>query len=41
VLAHDGIGPGARRANCEATIRLVSMLVEHARRSGCKLIALS
>jgi peptidoglycan/xylan/chitin deacetylase (PgdA/CDA1 family) len=41
VLAHDGIGPGARRANCEATIRLVSMLVEHARRSGCKLTALS
>jgi hypothetical protein len=30
VLLHDGIGPGARRAGCEETLRLVELLAaEH------------
>jgi len=32
VLMHDGIGPGARRKDCEATARLAAGLIRRARR---------
>ncbi len=31
VLAHDGIGPGARRASVESTLAYVQLVIEHAR----------
>ena len=40
VLAHDGIGPGARRADCEQTARFVSLVTDHAARAGWGLSAL-
>ncbi len=37
VLAHDGIGPGARRLNAEATLAYTEMAIGHARRHGLAL----
>ena len=37
VLAHDGIGPGARRDGAFETLRLVSLVAAHARRDGLSL----
>jgi peptidoglycan-N-acetylglucosamine deacetylase len=34
VLAHDAVGPGARRNTCEETVRLIRPLVAAARRRG-------
>ncbi|MBV8221265.1 MAG: hypothetical protein JO325_22600 [Solirubrobacterales bacterium] len=34
VLAHDGIGPGALRADCRQTIGYVAAAVDYARREG-------
>ncbi len=36
VLAHDGIGPGALRTSCAATVELVEPLVERARAAGLR-----
>ena len=33
VLAHDGIGPGARRADARETIAYVALVAEHAHRA--------
>jgi peptidoglycan/xylan/chitin deacetylase (PgdA/CDA1 family) len=41
VLAHDGIGPGARREDSAATLAYVSLVVEYARRRGLALEALA
>ncbi len=41
VLAHDGIGPGARRQDSAATITYVSLVIEYARRRGLALEALA
>lgn len=40
VLAHDGIGPGSRRADARETVRFVSLVVREARRQGLELSAL-
>ena len=40
VLAHDGIGPGARREDAEATLAYVTLVIEDARRRGLALEAL-
>jgi peptidoglycan-N-acetylglucosamine deacetylase len=40
VLAHDGIGPGARRADCRHTIAYVADVVEHVRRHRWEFAAL-
>lgn len=40
VLAHDGLGPGARRAGCEQTIELIPRLVALARKRGLRLATL-
>jgi peptidoglycan-N-acetylglucosamine deacetylase len=40
VLAHDGIGPGALRADCRDTIAYVAAVVEHVRRRGWAFVAL-
>ena len=37
VLAHDGIGPGARRADARETIEYVSLVAEHAAAAGLEL----
>ncbi len=37
VLAHDGIGPGARRQDARETVRYVNLVSEHARRAGLEL----
>ena len=34
VLMHDGLGPGARRADCAETVRLIGPLVGHLRTRG-------
>jgi peptidoglycan/xylan/chitin deacetylase (PgdA/CDA1 family) len=41
VLAHDGIGPGARRADAEQTLEFVTLAARHAVRRGLKLEALA
>ena len=41
VLAHDGIGPGARRTSAEQTLDYVAMVGAHARTHGLDLEALS
>ena len=41
VLAHDGIGPGARRRSAEETLAYAEMAIDHARRHGLALRALS
>jgi peptidoglycan-N-acetylglucosamine deacetylase len=40
VLAHDGIGPGARRDGAAETVRYVELAAEHARSHGLALTAL-
>ena len=40
VLAHDGIGPGALRADCRHTIGYVAAVVDHARRRGWEFVTL-
>lgn len=37
VLMHDGIGPGARRADCSETVRLVEAVARHASEHGLAL----
>lgn len=41
VLAHDGLGPGARRSDSEQTLAFVELMIEHAQRSGLRLEALT
>jgi peptidoglycan/xylan/chitin deacetylase (PgdA/CDA1 family) len=41
VLAHDGIGPGARRADVEQTLEFVTLAATDAGRRGLKLEALA
>src|SRR5207237_7058460 len=41
VLAHDGIGPGARRSHVCETIGLVRLIADHAREHGLGLQALA
>ncbi len=41
VLAHDGIGPGARRVDARDTLRYVSLIADHATRQGMRLEALT
>lgn len=41
VLAHDGLGPGARRAGCEQTVAYAGLVIEHARAAGLSLEALT
>lgn len=40
ILLHDGIGPGARRADCRETIKLVGLLGEAAAERGLELGAI-
>jgi peptidoglycan-N-acetylglucosamine deacetylase len=40
VLAHDGIGPGARRDDASETLRLISLVAAHAARANLSLDAL-
>jgi peptidoglycan-N-acetylglucosamine deacetylase len=40
VLAHDGIGPGAKRTDCAQTATFVTLAADHAARSGLTLNAL-
>ncbi|HEY6523198.1 MAG TPA: hypothetical protein VIY10_05465, partial [Solirubrobacteraceae bacterium] len=41
VLAHDGLGPGARRESVEATLDYVGLVGEHCREHGLRLEALA
>ncbi len=41
VLAHDGVGPGARRDDAAETIRYVELAAAHARARGLTLAALT
>ena len=41
ILAHDGIGPGARRTGISETIEFVRLVIAHAKRSGIRLEALA
>jgi hypothetical protein len=41
VLAHDGIGPGARRDGAAETVRYVELAAAHARAHGLALTALT
>jgi len=41
VLAHDGLGPGARRESVEATVEYVALVGTHARDHGLSLEALA
>jgi peptidoglycan-N-acetylglucosamine deacetylase len=38
VLAHDGIGPGARRSEARETIDYTAIVAEHARMTGLELM---
>ncbi len=40
ILAHDGIGPGARRTDAAETVRYTELLLAYARASGLRLEAL-
>jgi peptidoglycan/xylan/chitin deacetylase (PgdA/CDA1 family) len=40
VLAHDGLGPGARRDGAGETVRYVELVADHARARGLRLEAL-
>ncbi len=40
VLAHDGLGPGARRADCEQTVALIPRVAAVAAERGLRLTAL-
>jgi peptidoglycan/xylan/chitin deacetylase (PgdA/CDA1 family) len=37
VLAHDGIGPGARRPDARSTLEYARLVIEHAQESGLAL----
>lgn len=37
VLAHDGIGPGARRSDARQTVEYTTLVIDHARRAGLEL----
>jgi peptidoglycan-N-acetylglucosamine deacetylase len=41
VLAHDGIGPGARRETADETIAFVELVARHTHRRGLGLVALT
>ena len=41
VLAHDGIGPGARRTDAAETVTYTELVADHARRSALRLEALT
>lgn len=41
VLAHDGIGPGARRTDCAQTVAYARLVIESARETGLTLGALA
>jgi peptidoglycan-N-acetylglucosamine deacetylase len=41
VLAHDGIGPGAKRGDASETLRLISLVAAHAARAGLSLDAIA
>jgi peptidoglycan-N-acetylglucosamine deacetylase len=41
VLAHDGIGPGARRSAAAETVEFVRLVIAHAARTDMRLEALS
>jgi peptidoglycan-N-acetylglucosamine deacetylase len=41
VLAHDGIGPGARRHDCAQTLALVDLVARRAATRGLRLVALN
>jgi hypothetical protein len=41
VLAHDGIGPGARRDGAAETVRYVELAARHVRARGLTLTALT
>jgi peptidoglycan/xylan/chitin deacetylase (PgdA/CDA1 family) len=41
VLAHDGIGPGARRTGVAETIEFVRLVIAHAKSTGIRLEALA
>jgi peptidoglycan/xylan/chitin deacetylase (PgdA/CDA1 family) len=41
VLAHDGLGPGARREDVRETVAYVERVAEHSRREGLGLEALA
>jgi hypothetical protein len=40
VLAHDGIGPGARRTDCSQTAAYVGLVARHATEAGLTLAPL-
>jgi peptidoglycan-N-acetylglucosamine deacetylase len=40
VLAHDGIGPGARRTHCAQTAAYIGLVADHAARTGLSLAPL-
>ena len=41
VVAHDGIGPGARRTDAAETVTYTELVADHARRSALSLEALA
>ncbi len=41
VLAHDGLGPGARRTTAEQTVAYAELVIDHGRRVGLALRALA
>ena len=41
VLMHDGIGPGARRGDCDETVRLTEALLESASAAGLRAATVS
>ena len=41
VLMHDGLGPGARRTGCAATVELTRLLLAEAERRDLRLAPLS
>lgn len=41
VLAHDGVGPGARRTGAGETVRYAALVIEDARERGLDLVALA
>lgn len=40
-LMHDGLGPGARRAGCEQTVRVTEALLDRAAQRGLRPVTLS
>ena len=41
VLAHEGVGPGARRAGAQETVRYLELIGAHACHSGLRMEALA